>query len=82
MSDEAVYITAPATPRLLIIRTTIVQGGAEVIGGDIRNYQRDGGSRNAQLGVADDGVTVRNVDRPEGVHIYTRSRNIARSQGQ
>ena len=65
-----------------IIRTTIVQGGAEVIGGDIRHYQRDGGSQNAQSGVADDGVTVTSVDRPEGVHRNTRSRTIARNQGQ
>ena len=59
-----------------------MQGGAEVIGGDIRNYQRDGGSQNAQSVVADDGVTVTSVDRPQGVHRNTRSRTIARSQGQ
>ena len=59
-----------------------MQGGAKVIGGDIRHYQRDGGSQNAQSGVADDGVTMTSVDRPEGVHKNTRSRTIARSQGQ
>ena len=36
----------------------------------------------SQSGVADDGVTVTSVDRPEGVHRNTRSRTIARNQGQ
>ena len=64
-----------------IIRTTIAQGGAEMIGGELRNCQRDGGLWNDHTRVADNSVTVRNVEISQGVHRNTRSQNLARSQG-
>ena len=59
-----------------------MQGGAEMIGGDTRNYQRAGGSGNQNIIVAEIVVIVRNVDRPQGVHRNTRSHNTAGMQGQ
>ena len=63
-----------------IIRTTIVRVVSEVIDGEIRNCQRDGGSWNNHIRLHDNSVTVRNVELFQGVHINTRSQKIARSQ--
>ena len=64
-----------------IISTTIVQGGAEVICDEIRNCWRDGGSWNNPTRVADNSVTVINVEIPQVVHGNTRSEKLDRSQG-
>ena len=42
-----------------------MQGGAEMIGGEVQIFQRDGGSRATAGGggVVDDGVIVRSVDQ-------------------
>ena len=52
-----------------IIRTTVVQGGAEMVGGEPRMFQRDGSSRTEPGG----NESVRTVD------VDLRTRNNSRS---
>ena len=70
--------------RQKIIRTTVVQGGAEMIGGEVQIFQRDGGSRATVEGggVVDDGVIERSVDQSVKHQVSTRSQTTARLQGQ
>ena len=57
-----------------------MQGGAEMIGGKVQIFQRDGGSRATAGGesIADDGVIVRSVDQSVRHHVNTRSQTTAR----
>ena len=63
-----------------IIRTTVIQGGAEMVGGQVQRFQRDGGSR-TRMGGADVGgeaMIVRSVEPAVGPQITTRSQTAAR----
>ena len=62
-----------------IIRTTVVQGGAEMIGGEVQIFQRDGGSRTTAGGAGgvDDGVIARSVDQSVRHQVSTRSQTTA-----
>ena len=51
-----------------IIRTTVVQGGAEMIGGEVHVFPRAGGSRTRPAAA--------------GPQVNTRSQTTARLQGQ
>ena len=67
-----------------IIRTTVIQGGAEMVGGQVQRFQRDGGSR-TRIGGADVGgeaMIVRSVEPAVGPQITTRSQTTARLQRQ
>ena len=54
-----------------MIRTTVVQGGVQMIGGEVQIFQKDGGSRATAGGggVVDDGVIERSVDRRSEVKL-------------
>ena len=60
-----------------------MQGRAEMIGGEVQIFQRDGGSRATAGGggVVDDGVIVRSVDQSVRHQVSTRSQTTARLQG-
>ena len=67
-----------------IIRIIVMQCGAEMIGGDVQIFQRDGISRATAEGggVVDDSVIVRSVDQSGRHQVSTRSQTTARLQGQ
>ena len=67
-----------------IIRTTVVQGGAAMVGGEVKIFQRDGGSRATSEagGGVDDGVITRSVNQPVRHQVSTKSQTAARRQGQ
>ena len=67
-----------------MVRTTVVQGWGEIIGGEVQIFQRDGGSRDTEGGggVVDDGVIVRSVNQSVRHQVSTRSQTTARLQGQ
>ena len=48
------------------IRTTVVQGGAEMIGGEVQRFPRDGGSRTTTAAVGDESVIVTSVEQTSG----------------
>ena len=61
-----------------------MQGGAEMIGGKVKIFQRDGGSRATAGGgsVVDDVVIVRSVDQSVRHQVSTMSQTKASLQGQ
>ena len=65
-----------------IIRTTVIQGGAEMIGGEVQRFPRDVGSRTTPAAVGDGSVIVTSVEQNSGSQVTTRSQTTARLQGQ
>ena len=64
-----------------IIKTTMLQGEAEMIKGHTRNFQRDGGSSTQFPRVAEDSMIVRNVEQSQEVLRNTRRHNTSRNHG-
>ena len=64
-----------------IIGTTVVQGGAEMIGGEVQRFPRDGGSRTTPAAVGDESVIVTSVQQASESQVTTRSKTTARLQG-
>ena len=60
-----------------------MQGGAEMIGGEVQRFARAGGSRTTTggAGVVDDSVIAQSVDQSERHQVSTRSQTRARLQG-
>ena len=65
-----------------IIRITVFQGWAEMVGGEVQRFPRNGGSRTTTPGVGDVKVIARNVEQTAVPQVNTRSRTTARLQGQ